>query len=109
MEWESVEEAKRIAPEVDTLLLDSGNPDLAVKELGGTGRRHDWRISAAIRAGVDKPIFLAGGLNPDSVQEAIQKAAPFGLDICSGVRREGKLNATLLARFFNALPQGVLR
>ncbi|MGH3989605.1 MAG: hypothetical protein ACRDTZ_20200, partial [Pseudonocardiaceae bacterium] len=68
------------------ILLDSGNPNLAIKELGGTGRRHDWTISARIRERLDIPIFLAGGLNPDNATEALTTVRPFGLDVCSGGR-----------------------
>jgi phosphoribosylanthranilate isomerase len=100
---ESVEEASSIAPHVDALLLDSGNPLLPVKELGGTGRTHDWRLSRAIREMVNVPVFLAGGLNPGNVAEAIEQVGPFGLDVCSGIRREGKLNEGLLAGFFHAI------
>jgi phosphoribosylanthranilate isomerase len=57
-----VDEAVAVAPRVDALLLDSGNPALAVKELGGTGRRHDWALSRRIREAVPVPVFLAGGL-----------------------------------------------
>src|SRR5438477_7195237 len=46
---ESVDEAVAVASSVDAILLDSGNPSLAVKELGGTGRRHDWALSRKIR------------------------------------------------------------
>lgn len=82
----SVAEAEAVAPQVDGLLLDSGNPGLEVKELGGTGRRHDWELSRRIRAAVDVPLFLAGGLRPDNVREAIETVGPFGLDVCSGLR-----------------------
>jgi phosphoribosylanthranilate isomerase len=82
----SLEEAEAVAPHVDALLLDSGNPTLEVKELGGTGRRHDWELSRRIRAAVDVPLFLAGGLRPDNVREAVETVGPFGLDVCSGLR-----------------------
>ena len=74
---------------VDALLLDSGNQKLAVKELGGTGRVHDWRISRRIRDAVDVPLFLAGGLNAGNVAEAVAAVQPHGVDVCSGVRTEG--------------------
>ena len=98
----SVDEACEIAEQVDAILLDSGNPKLAVKELGGTGRRHDWRLSRKIVETCGKPVFLAGGLNPDNVREAIEIVQPFGLDLCSGVRTDGKLDLTKLEAFFNA-------
>jgi phosphoribosylanthranilate isomerase len=96
---ESFAEAVRIAPQVDALLLDSGNQSLAIKELGGTGRVHDWQISRAIREAVDVPLYLAGGLNTGNVVEAICLVRPFGVDICSGVRTHGQLDAEKLAIF----------
>jgi len=100
---ESVEEAARLAPHVDAILLDSGNQKLAVKELGGTGRTHDWTLSRAIRERICIPLFLAGGLTPENVVQAIEEVGPFGLDLCSGVRTNGKLDATKLKRFFSAV------
>lgn len=97
---ESIAEARMIAPKVDALLLDSGNQRLAVKELGGTGRTHDWTISRKIRDAVNVPIFLAGGLKPENVADAIRQVQPFGLDLCSGVRTDGALDEAKLARFF---------
>ena len=99
----SVDEAAAVAGFVDAILLDSGNPSLAVKELGGTGRRHDWSLSREIREQVNIPIFLAGGLNADNVPEAIEAVAPFGLDLCSGVRTDGQLDRQKLIRFFAAV------
>lgn len=100
---DSVKEAEQIAPHVDAILLDSGNPHLAVKELGGTGRTHNWRISRMIRESIDVPLFLAGGLNADNVRAAIEEVGPFGLDICSGVRTNGRLDENKLARFFESV------
>lgn len=99
---ESVDEAVELAEHVDAILLDSGNPKLAVKELGGTGRRHDWRLSRKIVETCGKPVFLAGGLNANNVREAVDTVQPFGLDLCSGVRTEGKLDLQKLEAFFNA-------
>jgi phosphoribosylanthranilate isomerase len=99
---ESAGEALDIAPHVDALLLDSGNPNLAVKELGGTGRAHDWAISRYIVERAGKPVFLAGGLNAENVASAIATVRPFGLDLCSGVRTNGRLDADKLDAFFSA-------
>ncbi len=99
---ESVEEAISVAPHVDALLLDSGNPSLPVKELGGTGRTHDWSLSQSIRESVEVPIFLAGGLTPANVAEAVRRVEMFAIDVCNGVRAEGRLDATKLAEFFGA-------
>jgi phosphoribosylanthranilate isomerase len=100
---ESLDEAARVAPHVDAILLDSGNQKLAVKELGGTGRTHDWALSRAIRERISIPLFLAGGLTPENVGQAIEEVGPFGLDLCSGVRTDGKLDGAKLKRFFAAL------
>ena len=97
---ESVDEAIAVAPHVDAILLDSGNQSLAIKELGGTGRTHDWSLSRKIREAIDVPLFLAGGLNPTNVAAAIREVQPFGIDVCSGLRTEGALDPEKLARFF---------
>lgn len=99
---ESIEEAVAVSPHVDAILLDSGNQTLSVKELGGTGRTHDWTISRKIRDAARVPIFLAGGLKAENVADAIRAVRPFGLDLCSGVRTDGKLDEGKLARFFEA-------
>jgi phosphoribosylanthranilate isomerase len=97
---ESGEEAIAASPYVDALLLDSGNPSAAVKELGGTGRTHDWNISARIRASVNVPVFLAGGLTAENVGKAIRQVRPFAVDVCSGVRTNGRLDEQKLLNFF---------
>jgi phosphoribosylanthranilate isomerase len=102
----SVDEALAVAPLVDALLLDSGNPRLAVKELGGTGRTHDWRLSRQIREQCGRPLFLAGGLTPANVAEAVASVEPFGVDLCNGVRSEGRLDPVKLRAFFAALRPG---
>jgi len=100
---ESVNEAKTVSQSVDAILLDSGNQKLKVKELGGTGRTHDWRISKIICDSVNVPIFLAGGIKPENVREAIETVNPFGIDLCSGVRVDSKLNKELLSKLFKEI------
>jgi len=100
---ESIEQAVRVSPEVDALLLDSGNPKAALKTLGGTGNVHNWEISRDIVKSVNVPVFLAGGLNSMNVYQAIKTVQPFGVDICSGVRTEGKLDPSKLREFFKAV------
>lgn len=97
---ESFDEAMSVSTRVDAILLDSGNQNLAVKELGGTGRTHDWVISRQIREAISVPLFLAGGLNPSNVAEAINTVQPFGIDVCSGVRTDGRLDERKLKAFF---------
>jgi len=98
----SIDEALSFADKADALLLDSGNPNLEVKELGGTGRTHNWKISRKIVDQSPIPVFLAGGLNSDNVKQAIDTVQPFGLDVCSGVRTHGNLDQEKLEAFFKA-------
>ena len=100
---ESLDEALRVAPHVNAILLDSGNQSLAVKELGGTGRRHDWTISRKIREQVGVPVFLAGGLRAENVREAVETVGAFGLDVCSGVRTDRRLDERKLSALFSEL------
>jgi phosphoribosylanthranilate isomerase len=97
---ESLGEAVEVAPHVHALLLDSGRPSLAVRELGGTGRVHDWSVSRRIREQVPVPIYLAGGLTPENVGEAIRRVGAFGVDVCSGLRPGGRLDERRLLEFF---------
>ncbi len=100
---QSVKKALGLSNKVDALLLDSGNPNNSVKELGGTGRTHNWTLSRKIVEKSKVPVFLAGGLNPNNVREAIEQVQPFGVDLCSGVRTKGKLDKEKLDRFIKAV------
>lgn len=99
----AIEEARAVQGWVDAILLDSGRPKASLKEFGGTGRTHDWEISARLRESVRVPVFLAGGLNPSNAAEAIRAVQPFGLDLCSGVRSNGRLDPIKLQSFFEAV------
>lgn len=99
----SIEEAVRVSSSVDALLLDSGNPKASLKTLGGTGNVHNWEISREIVKTVNIPIFLAGGLHSNNVRQAIETVQPFGVDICSGVRTEGRLDPGKLEAFIKAV------
>lgn len=99
----ALDEAREVAPLVDAILLDSGNPTLAVKELGGTGRVHDWQVSRAIRDAVPVPVFLAGGLRAANVAEAVRTVRPWAVDVCSGVRTDDGLDLVKLSAFATAL------
>jgi len=104
---EAVDEAISLAPSVDAILLDSGNQSLAVKELGGTGRTHDWKLSRQIRELVPIPIFLAGGLTGENIREAITQVRPFGVDACSGLRTDGRLDERKLTSFFKSIAAAI--
>ena len=103
----SIDEALEVSEMVDTVLLDSGNPNLAVKELGGTGRTHNWKLSRKIVEQCKKPVFLAGGLTSQNVSEAIETVQPFGLDLCSGVRTDGQLDLRKLDNFFREVEKAM--
>ncbi len=98
-----IEEAVRLSEMVDYLLLDSGNPNAVIKELGGTGRVHNWELSKQIVAQSKVPVFLAGGLNANNVRQAIDLVGPYGVDLCSGVRTGGNLDTVKLEAFFKML------
>ncbi|MHA2033024.1 MAG: phosphoribosylanthranilate isomerase [Candidatus Kariarchaeaceae archaeon] len=100
---EAIDKAKQLENEVSAILLDSGNQKLDVKELGGTGRTHDWSISKRIVETISTPVFLAGGLNPDNISLAIKEVEPYGLDMCSGVRSNGNLDKDKLMTIFRTL------
>jgi phosphoribosylanthranilate isomerase len=99
----SIDEAIRISAMVDAILLDSGNPNAAIKELGGTGRIHNWSLSKKIVEQLKVPVYLAGGLTAENVQQAIEMVNPFGVDLCSSVRTNGTLDPVKLERFFVAV------
>jgi phosphoribosylanthranilate isomerase len=99
----SVKEAIEISEHVDAVLLDSGNTNLTIKELGGTGRTHNWDLSKQIRETIKVPLFLAGGINNNNANKAIDIVQPFGLDLCSSVRTNGKLDERKLSEFFDAI------
>ena len=101
----SVAEAIKVSEEVDYLLLDSGNPNEKIKELGGTGRVHNWELSREIRKAINIPIFLAGGINPDNVKQAIEEVQPYGLDLCTGVRTKDILDEVKLENFFKSVDE----
>ena len=103
----SIDEAKGLEGLVDALLLDSGNPTLQVKELGGTGRVHNWGVSRRVCAAVKLPVFLAGGLRATNVSQAIEQVRPFGLDLCSSVRTDGRLDVQKLELFMGAVRSAV--
>ena len=98
-----IDEALEIEQWVDAILLDSGNPNLKVKILGGTGNSHDWKLSRKIREAVNKPVFLAGGINAQNVQQAIEEVNPYGIDLCSSLRTNGQLDASKLDIFLKAI------
>jgi phosphoribosylanthranilate isomerase len=107
LDEKSVTEACELAEMVDAILLDSGNPNLKVKELGGTGRKHDWKLSRKIVENCGKPVFLAGGINAENVREAFEFVQPFGFDLCSSVRTDRKLDKQKLDSFFGELEKSL--
>jgi len=99
----SIKEAIEISEFVDAILLDSGNPNLPPKVLGGTGKTHNWDLSKKIREEISLPVFLAGGINKDNIKKAIEHVQPYGIDLCSSVRANGQLDESKLEALFNTL------
>lgn len=91
------------APHVHAFLLDSGRPTLSTPEYGGTGRTHDWSVSAEFVRRSPHPVFLAGGLSPTNVSEAIKVVRPFGVDLCSGVRTDDRIDRDKLKDFIDTV------
>lgn len=100
---EALDLIEKYEPHVHAFLLDSGKPGADVPELGGTGRTHDWELSRAFVEKAKKPVFLAGGLTPENVGDAIARVKPFGVDVCSGVRTNGHLDPKKLDAFMSAV------
>lgn len=64
-----------------SILLDAWSP----QAYGGTGKKFDWGILR--RIGIDKRVILAGGLNPENVNYAVNLVKPYGVDVSSGVEK----------------------
>jgi phosphoribosylanthranilate isomerase len=103
LDEKAVQEAIEISEWVDAILLDSGNPNLSTKVLGGTGKIHNWDLSKKIRENISIPTYLAGGINKDNIRKAIDHVQPYGIDLCSSVRTNGQLDERKLEELFKAL------
>lgn len=96
VDYTDTERAHELDEAADALLIDSTTEDGA----GGTGETHDWDATADLAETLTSPVILAGGLTPDNVAEAVRAAAPFAVDVASGVEREpGQKDHTALATF----------
>jgi len=78
-------------------LLDSRTGE----SYGGTGKRFDWQLAQPITASY--PVIVAGGLNPFNVGELIQNAAPWGVDVSSGVEINGKKDISTIKYFIETV------
>lgn len=85
---EDVRRAQRSS--ADMVLLDSG---------AGTGTAFDWELLA----GMARPYFLAGGLDPENVGEAVEKLAPYGVDVSSGIESGGLKDERKMTAFVQAV------
>lgn len=78
----------------DYILLDSPKG----KYRGGNGVKFDWNLLSEFKE-KDKKIILAGGLNPENIEEAINVAKPYMVDVSSGVETEGKKDLVKIQNF----------
>jgi phosphoribosylanthranilate isomerase len=96
VDHEATDRASALDGVADALLVDSTTDEGA----GGTGETHDWEATGDLVETLTTPVILAGGLTPDNVGEAVRVAAPFGVDVASGVERsEGSKDHTAVATF----------
>ncbi|MCO4771258.1 MAG: phosphoribosylanthranilate isomerase [Deltaproteobacteria bacterium] len=84
------------------LVLDSAVLGGPTEQLGATGTTHDWSISARVVAAVDVPVYLAGGLSAANAAQARRVVGSFGLDLCSSVRTQGRLDQDKVSAFVAA-------
>jgi phosphoribosylanthranilate isomerase len=81
------------------LLLDT----YSEKAVGGTGEAFDWSL---IPANMQKPLILAGGLNPDNVEKAVSSVQPYALDVSGGVEVEKGIKSSIkIAAFMQQVVQ----
>lgn len=73
---------------------------------GGTGKSFDWNVLNKSKVNINKPFFLAGGLNIDNIESAINQVRPFAVDISSGVEINGSKDREKIFEFLN-LVRGV--
>ncbi len=89
------------APFVDAFITDTFDP--ATGASGATGRTHDWAVSRALTQAaeaLDRPLMLAGGLNPDNVAQAVRAVRPWGVDAHTGLEdASGRKDAEKVRRF----------
>jgi len=103
MDDAALDTAREISRHVDALVLDSGNPEPPFRWQNPAGQTHDWELSRHISEAIYLPILLAGGLTQDNVGQAIRVVRPYGVDVCSGVRKDGRLDQGLLVAFLEAV------
>jgi len=96
VDYTDTDRAHELDTAADAILVDSTREDGA----GGTGETHDWEATAELAETLTVPVVLAGGLTPENVAEAVRVAAPFAVDVASGVERTaGRKDHTALATF----------
>lgn len=99
----AIDQARDLADVADALVLSSTNPEPPFRWTDPHGRTHDWEISRRIVESVHVPVILSGGLTRRNVADAIRRVRPYGVEVCSGVRRDGALDTSRLVRFLESL------
>ncbi|MEO8650559.1 MAG: phosphoribosylanthranilate isomerase, partial [Acidobacteriota bacterium] len=90
----SVDDIPKLMP--DIFLLDT----YTAVEYGGTGRRFDWSLARTLSDRLG-PVFLAGGISPENVRQAIEVVDPFAIDVCSSIESSpGRKDPEKMKRLF---------
>lgn len=96
-------QAFRMKTEADIFLAKQSSADYILLDSGaGTGMTFNWQLIQDVK----RPYFLAGGLNPDNVRNAIQKLTPFAVDVSSGIETEGFKDKEKMTAFVTAVRKG---
>lgn len=99
----AIAQAREMAGVADALVLGSTNPEPPFRWTSPHGRTHDWTISRRIVESAQIPVILSGGLTARNVADAVRFVRPYGVEVCSSVRRNGRLEKSLLVEFLESV------
>lgn len=97
---------------VDSLLFDTVAVSQGKTKFGGTGKTSDWNLVRGLIDTIQSPVpvWLAGGINPENVGDALDTLDPYGIDLCSGVEaRPGKKDPQKVKALMSTIRQRSMR
>jgi indole-3-glycerol phosphate synthase/phosphoribosylanthranilate isomerase len=89
-----------------TASSDKEMPILIDSSVPGSGERFDWTIIPALKAAIDRPLWIAGGLTPENVKSLIKTYGVAGVDVSSGVEKYGEKNHDMIRLFIKEAKEG---